>query len=85
MGHVWTHDPYPGPDGDEHPIVAALAIIAMVAAVLLIMWARFEVHGTDDIEAALSEPAANPEAKSDEALDLEAAVTSSRFATGFSP
>jgi hypothetical protein len=85
MGHVWTHDPYPGPDGDEHPIVAALAIIAMVAAVLLIMWARFEVHGTDDIEAALSEPAAKPEAKSDEALDLEAAVTSSRFATGFSP
>jgi hypothetical protein len=89
MGHAWTHDPYPGPNGDEHPIVAALAIIAMVAAVLLIMWARFEVHGTDDIEAALSEPAAKPHAKpeprSDETRDLDAAVTSSRFATGFSP
>jgi hypothetical protein len=51
------------------------------------------VHGTDDIEAALAEPPAQgdlpvapkPDLKSDEEREVDAAVISSRFATGFSP
>ena len=58
------------------------------------MWVRVEVHGTGDIEAVLIEPVAEPAAqaaprldnlKPDEEREVEAAVTSSRFATGFSP
>jgi hypothetical protein len=60
---------------------------------LLIAWARLEVHGTEDIEAALTEPAVqgDPSAaprrdlKGHEEREVDAAVTSSRFATGFSP
>jgi hypothetical protein len=94
MGHVCTHDHIPGPKGkNEHPVVAVIAIIAIIAAMLLIAWARIEVHGTDDIEAALAEPPAQgdlpiapkPDLKSDEEREVDAAVTSSRFATGFSP
>jgi hypothetical protein len=92
MGHVCTHDDYPGPNGNEHPVVAIIAIIAIIAAILLITWARVEVHGTGDIEAVLIEPVIEPEApaaprlenlKPDEEREVEAAVTSSRFATGF--
>jgi hypothetical protein len=94
MGHVCTHDDYPGPNGNEHPVVAVIAIIAIIAAMLLIAWARLEVHGTGDIEAVLIEPVVETEApaaprldqlKPDEEREVEAAVTSSRFATGFSP
>ena len=94
MGHTCTHDEYPEPDGnDEHPIVAVLAVLAMVAAVLMITWVRLEIHGTGDIEAALAEQPAQgdlpvapkPDLKPDEGREVEAAVTSSRFATGFSP
>ena len=92
MGHVCTHDHFTGPD-KEHPVVAWIAVIAIVAAMLLIAWARIEVHGTDDIEAALAEPIAQgdlpvaPKAdlKPDDEREVDAAVTSSRFATGFSP
>jgi hypothetical protein len=92
MGHVCTHDDYPGPNGNEHPVIAVIAIIAIAAAILLIMWARLEVHGTEDIEAVLTEPAVEedghpPVLRSDprpeEEREVEAAVTSSRFATGF--
>jgi len=90
MGHAFTHDDGPGPH--EHPVVAVIAIIAMIAAILLIMWARFAVHGTDDLEAALAEPVATngkpiplkPNAKPDAEREVEAAAASSRFATGFS-
>jgi hypothetical protein len=91
MGHAWTH--HNAADPDEHPVVAVIAIIAIIAAMLLIAWARLEVHGTDDIEAALAEPPAQgdlpvapkPDLKSDAEREVDAAVTSSRFATGFSP
>jgi hypothetical protein len=50
------------------------------------------VHGTADLEAALAEPRAEhapvppPEtAPTKEQRDVDEAVTSSRFATGFSP
>jgi hypothetical protein len=94
MGHACTHDDVPGPGGnDEHPVVAVIAIIAIVAAILLISWARLHLHGTGEIEAALTEspPASDlpivpkPDAVPEEEREVDAAVTSSRFATGFSP
>ena len=85
MGHTCTHDQFPGPD-KEHPVVAVIAIIAILAAMLLIAWARIEVHGTGDIEAVLTEEPVEVriDAKSSEEREVDAAVTSSRFATGFS-
>jgi hypothetical protein len=79
-----THEEFPQPPNDEHPIVAVLAVIAIIAAIVLITWARFEVHGTRDIEAALTEDGPI-EVKPDDQLELDAAVTSNRFATGVSP
>ena len=92
MGHACTH--HRGPDAHEHPVVAVIAIIAIIATILLIAWARLEVHGTADIEAALEEPVVEgdlplaprvDQLKPDEEREVEAAVTSGRFATGFSP
>jgi hypothetical protein len=91
MDHVFSHHEHPGPH--EHPVVAWLAIIAIIAAILLIAWVRLEIHGTDDLEAALTEPPAHgdlpvapkPDIKPDNEREVDAAVTSSRFATGFSP
>ena len=91
MGLTWTDDPQPGGNG-EHPVVALVAVIAILVAILLITWARVEVHGTADLEAAIAAPRAEhapvppPEtAPSKEQRDVDEAVTSSRFATGFSP
>ena len=85
MGHTCTHEHFPAPD-KEHPVVAVIAIIAIIAAMLLIAWARIEVHGTGDIEAALVEPVeVQIQPKSSAEQEVDAAVTSSRFATGFSP
>lgn len=87
MGHACAHDdlPKPPPNG-EHPIVAVLAVVAIVAAILLITWARFELHGTEDIESALSEEGPAPAAaQRSEDPERDAAVTSNRFATGLSP
>ena len=89
--HVFSHHEHPGPH--EHPVIAWIAIVAIVAAILLIAWARLEIHGTDDLEAALAETLAQgdlplaprTDLKPDEERELDAAVTSSRFATGFSP
>jgi hypothetical protein len=79
-----THEDFPRPPNDEHPVVASLAVIAIVAAIVLITWARFEFFGTRDIEAALTE-AGPTEVKPDDQLELDAAVTSNRFAAGVSP
>jgi len=78
-----THDEFPQPPKDEHPIVALLAVAAIVAAIVLITWARFEIHGTGDIEAALTDGPL--ELLPDEQRELDAAVTSNRFAAGVSP
>ncbi|MCD6041442.1 MAG: hypothetical protein K0R40_1045 [Burkholderiales bacterium] len=89
MGHVCTH--FGDHDPHEHPVVAVIAIIAILAAILLIAWARVEVHGTHDLEAALTEPQTEgdvlprPDTRPSEEREVDAAVTSSRFATGFSP
>jgi hypothetical protein len=88
MGHACTHDGFPPPPrpNGEHPIVAILAVLAMVLAILLITWARVEVHGTGDLEEALTEPA--PQQDDPRPVtegEVDKAVASSRFATGFTP
>ena len=68
-------------------------MIAMFFAMLLITWARVAVHGTDDLQATLIEPVTQPEQapspraepRTAEPRDVDAAVTTSRFATGLSP
>jgi hypothetical protein len=88
MGHACAHDEFPAPPppepNGEHPIIAILAVVAIVAAILLITWARFEVHGAGDIEAALDEEAPSV-SKPAEEQKLEEHVTANRFATGLSP
>jgi hypothetical protein len=92
MGHACTHEHFTGPD-KEHPVVAILAVIAIVAAILLIGLARVAVHGTEDLQQALAEPVVSdlvvvppqPVTIPQEEREVDAAVTSSRFATGFSP
>ena len=95
MGHACTHDDFGGPPDPqpEHPITAIIAVMAILVAILLITWARIEVHGTADLEEALVEPQAQPgvpvlpprDVKAEEGRGIDAAVTSSRFATGLSP
>ncbi|HEY1289330.1 MAG TPA: hypothetical protein VGF58_13465 [Burkholderiales bacterium] len=77
------HDESPRPPNDEHPIVAVLAVVAIAAAIALIMWARVALHGTEDIEATLTDGPLGQ--ASDEQRALDAAVTSNRFAGGVSP
>jgi hypothetical protein len=88
MGDACTHFDHHDP---EHPVVAVIAIIAILAAMLLIAWAGLELHGTEGLEAALSEPQTEgdvlpkPDMRPNEEREVDHAVTSSRFATGFSP
>jgi hypothetical protein len=87
MGHACAHEDFPAPPpppNGEHPVVAILAVVAIVAAILLITWARFEVHGAGDIEAALNENAPSSPKPAQE-RELEEHVTANRFATGLSP
>ena len=79
-----THEELPQPPNGEHPIIAVVAIISIIAAMLLITWARVELHGTRDIEAAFSDDAPI-ELIPDDQREFDAAVTSNRFATGVSP
>jgi len=80
---VCTHEDLPQPPKDEHPIIAILAVAAIVAAIVLIMWARVALHGTEDLESTLTD---GPLVQStDEQRELDAAVTSNRFAGGISP
>ena len=84
------------PDPDrEHPVVAWAGILAILAAILLIAWAGVAVHGTADLEAALSDdtsraastphtPPPEPE-RSRREQELEEAVAAGRWAGGFSP
>lgn len=72
----------------EHPVIAWLAVAAIVIACLLIAWARIEVHGTGDLEAVLSEePEANAshhgDAAAREAQALEEALATSRWVSTF--
>ncbi len=70
----------------EHPIVAWIGVAAIVAAILVIIWARVEVIGTRDIEAALSgEPNGQEESEAAVPREVDSAVAAGRWATGFSP
>jgi len=87
MGHCCTQDDFPrSPEPkSEHPVTAALAVVAILLAILLIGWARVEVHGTDDLAALVDEQPGYTvvhSASSNAAAENEAA--SSRWATGFS-
>lgn len=78
------------PDSDsEHPVIAWAGILAVLLAMLLIVWARIEVHGTGDLEAALSAEAtrgASPHAdKQQQESEVDDAVATGRWAAGFSP
>jgi hypothetical protein len=78
----------PEPDR-EHPVIAWIAVAAIACAILLIAWARFEVHGTDDLAATLyEEPDARESAQGERAgheAQIDDAVTASRWASAFSP
>lgn len=79
----------------EHPVVAWIAVIAILAAILFIAWARVAVHGTGDLEAALSDDPESPRAQAAQAsapgdrtaqdAQVEDAVTANRWATTFAP
>jgi hypothetical protein len=73
----------------EHPIIAWAGIVAVLAAALLILWARVEVHGTRDLESALSaQPSQGASRQTDSkevASEVDDAVATGRWAAGFSP
>lgn len=73
----------------EHPVVAWIAIAAIACAIVLISWARVEVHGTGDLEAALyEEPVARPPTQDEVTghhAQVDDAVSTSRWASAFSP
>lgn len=87
---------HPPPDHSherEHPIVAWIGVAAIVIAVLLIIWARFEVRDTADLESAFGgqaiqpKPASKPKGQQEERAkksEAENAAAKSRWATGFS-
>jgi hypothetical protein len=82
MGHTCCPDEFPrspAPEA-EHPVTAVLAVVAILLAILLISWARVEVHGTEDLAALVEETEhyASPKA------EAENEAASSRWATGFS-
>jgi hypothetical protein len=84
MGHACTPADFPRspePNG-EHPVTAVLAVVAILLAILLISWARVEVHGTDDLAALVDEEPGHSTMSNEGAAENEAA--SSRWATGFS-
>ena len=86
--------PTPAPE-PEHPVIGWIAVVAIVVAVLLIAWARVAVHGTGDLEAALSDEPAPPADRAEEVSlqrdrterdeQLDDAVAASRWASPFSP
>jgi hypothetical protein len=73
----------------EHPVVAWFAVAAIACAMVLITWARVEVHGTEDLEATLYEqPEAKPSTQDEPAghrAQVDDAVSAGRWAAGFTP
>ena len=79
----------------EHPVAAWIGIAAVVVAILLILWARIEVHGTHDLEQTLSsgaresqasKPKPSPDAdRGGKPADVHEAVAAGRWAAGFAP
>jgi hypothetical protein len=78
----------------EHPATALLAVLAIFFAMLLITWAAVEIHGMESLHSVVaadaedgSETPALPrvDSRPEEERERDAAVTSSRWATGLSP
>lgn len=79
----------------EHPIAAWTGILSVALAILLILWARVEVHGTHDLESALSDAPAHEASRREEPSSgadrpgppsgVDDAVAAARWAAGFSP
>ena len=77
----------------EHPVVARIGILAILLAVVGILWARYELYGTRDLEQALEEPTpraatGRPKPSPDadrvrRGSDVDEAVATGRWATGF--
>ena len=90
MGHACTHANFPrSPKPDrEHPVTAAVAILAILIAMLLIAWARVEVHGTDDLAGFIDEAGPLENSMGHSTIwnkgSAENEAASSRWATGFS-
>lgn len=91
MGLTWTTPGTPPGNGKngEHRVTALLAVLAIVLTIVLIALARVMLHGTEDVESALTEPGHAPASagadKTPQEKEVDHAVTSSRFATGLSP
>ena len=86
MGHACTPQDFPRSPTPktEHPVTAVLAVVAILLAVLLIAWARVEVHGTADLEGLADDAAAANSTMSNGGKAAENEAASSRWATGFS-
>lgn len=72
----------------EHPVIAWLGILAVALSILLILWARYEVHGTHDLESALADAPPKPSPDADRTPprpEVDDAVAAGRWAAGFSP
>lgn len=72
------HDGFDRP----HPLVGRVAVVAMIFAMLAIVWAEVTFLGTGDIERTLSEESVTLHPA--HASHIEA-VALNRWATGFSP
>ena len=85
MGHACTPNDFPRrpAPGGEHPVTAVLAVVAILLAILLIAWARVEIHGTEDL-ITLVEDQAPPHSTMSNSDVAENEAASSRWATGFS-
>ncbi len=78
----------------EHPVVAWVGLVAIILAVLLIVWARLAVRGAEDGEPSLESHAATIELgpvvkdaggeKGGIKSAAESDAVKSRWATGFS-
>jgi len=79
--------------GREHPVVGWIGLLAILITIVLLVWARVAVIGTRDIEQTLVETSPDAagagkravEEQGAQAREVDEAVTSSRWATGFSP
>lgn len=76
----------------DHPVVGWVGLLAIVITIALLLWVRLAVVGTQDIEEVFAETpeAAGPDQHAGEKQvppdrEIDEAVTSSRWATGFSP
>jgi len=76
----------------DHPVVGWVGLLAIVITIVLLVWVRLAVIGSQDIEAVFAETpeAAGPDQRAGEMQvppdrEIDEAVMSSRWATGFSP